>query len=128
VKQLVYLIILFSFYNRCDGQLLKPSTKFFPATTISTKGFWLEKNPDNIKHTPSNVICDGRGWNHLNLRSSPPSFIKPVRIADYVSTLGIICRQELKFDKITPLPVRFRLGSLDYVNWMERKPNAIKPQ
>lgn len=46
----------------------------------------------------------------------------------YPNSLGIICKTELKLDKITRIPIRFRLGSLDYVNWMEQKPNAIKPQ
>ena len=45
----------------------------------------------------------------------------------YNNSLGFICRAELKLDKITPVPFRFRLGSLEYVNWMERKPNAKKP-
>ena len=46
----------------------------------------------------------------------------------YARNLGFICRTELKLDKISPLPFRFRLGSLEYVNWMEGKPNAIRPK
>jgi hypothetical protein len=44
--------------------------------------------------------------------------------AYYPNSLGFICRKELQLDKITPIPFRFRLGSLEYVNWLEQKPNS----
>ncbi|MFN5423435.1 MAG: hypothetical protein ACK5AO_09225 [bacterium] len=41
---------------------------------------------------------------------------------DFMSTKqGYVCRQEWKFEKRTGLPIRIRLGSLDYVNKMEGK-------
>ena len=45
----------------------------------------------------------------------------------YVKTLGIICKAEYKFEKVTLIPLRFRVGSLDYTNYLEQKPNAVKP-
>jgi hypothetical protein len=43
----------------------------------------------------------------------------------YSHSLGFICKKELQLDKYMPLQFRFRLGSLEYTNWMEGKPNAL---
>jgi len=68
---------------------------------------------------------------------SKDTAIKPVRPAIsfagisgsyYTNHLGIICKAELQLQKKTSLAIRLRLGSLDYVNWMEQKPNAIRPR
>lgn len=45
----------------------------------------------------------------------------------YMQSLGFMCIQEIKFQQYTSLPLRFRLGSMEYVNYLEKKPNALKP-
>ena len=44
----------------------------------------------------------------------------------YNQHLGFFCRQEDLIQKKTGLPVYFRLGSKNYVDYLERKPNAVK--
>ena len=39
----------------------------------------------------------------------------------YINNLGFICRYELKLDKVLAVPLRFRLGSREYVDRMEGK-------
>jgi hypothetical protein len=97
--------------------------------TIKARDFFLEQinktKPENIEK-PIVKVFHG-SW----VLKTPPSnidFTNTLKLSDYVNTLGVICRQELKLDKLTPMPVRFRLGSLEYVNWLERKPNAITPK
>lgn len=40
---------------------------------------------------------------------------------------GFFCRQELKGDKALPMPVRFRLGSMQQTDYLEQKPYARTP-
>lgn len=42
----------------------------------------------------------------------------------YCTQLGFFCKKELKLESVTRIPFRFRLGSLQYNDWLEGKKNA----
>jgi hypothetical protein len=52
--------------------------------------------------------------------------LKPLPQNFYNKNLGYFCKKELQLQKIIMLPVYIRLGSKEYVDYLERKPNAIK--
>jgi hypothetical protein len=50
--------------------------------------------------------------------------IVPLKADWYSSQLSFFCRNELILEKATAIPFRFRLGSLEYVDYLEQKPNS----
>ena len=54
------------------------------------------------------------------------SFLIPVQIPAnfYVTQLGFVCKKEWKFESATKLPLRFRLGTIQYCDWLEGKKGA----
>lgn len=119
-------------------------TQFFLLAGLSS---FSQQNTINefLQAMTPRVVCDGSGWmsvaeinknqikpvfncirypnNLITKQQSPTKIIKDL----FIMNLGFFCKNELALDKITPIAIRFRLGSLDHVNWMEQKPNAIKP-
>lgn len=58
--------------------------------------------------------------------SSYPGINAPVTKDFYSQHLSFFCRKELQIEKATSIPLRFRLGSLQYTDYLEQKPNAIR--
>jgi hypothetical protein len=44
-----------------------------------------------------------------------------VPMSTYYNSIGIFCQGEIKLQRVTYVPIRLRLGSYDYVNYLEGK-------
>jgi hypothetical protein len=59
--------------------------------------------------------------------SSKPVFFRLLPEDYYSKNLSFFCRKELQIEKITKVPLRFRLGSLEQVNQLEGKNGRFVP-
>ena len=57
----------------------------------------------------------------LSLIDKPGNFKSPVSADFSTCDYGFFCREELKIEKATKMPIRFRLGSLQQCDYYEGK-------
>lgn len=55
-------------------------------------------------------------YNSILTTSLPQNF--------YTQNFGFFCKKELQLEKVTKIPFKFRLGSVQQCDWMEGKVNA----
>lgn len=87
---------------------------------IVAKGSFAQ---ENVKNSAPHFSHKYLHFNLLNnVYTQPKPFVIPGNF--YSSQLGFFCKKELKFESVTKIPFRFRLGSLVYTDWLEGKKNA----
>ena len=95
----------------CTGSLLQ-------AQEVS-----LKSELETIHRYPA-LYLDAVGSSSMQIVPSgqPASQKKNLAMSDPVEHLSFFCRLEVISDRKTRIPVRVRLGTVDYVNKLEQKP------
>lgn len=100
MKILVFNLSFFLFFNFTIAQI---------GITTAHPFFLLKENIKIVSPKP------------IKRNNVKVSETKGIPSAFCYKDLGFFCKIELKLDKITVTPIRFRLGSLDYTNNLEGK-------
>jgi hypothetical protein len=87
---------------------------------------FAQKYPHIINyHTPSTSFHPAQPFtppqNFFSFSKNYSPAVEIISADHYTNCLGFFCKKELQLEKFTALPLRFRLGSLEYVNRMEGK-------
>ena len=97
--------VIFFFFYFCASTLLAQKNI---GISLNNKALYIFKNENIIKNTIKNSKA----------LTKP---IPTIPLAYDYNKLAFFCKLEVRCDKQTTTPIRFRLGSLQYANFLEGK-------
>jgi len=122
-RSFYFLVVLFLFFNVETFSQIKDAGIKFPAI------FTEHSQSESAKNLHYFSINPSTNREKINFRSNVTNSQQKLFVISssfYASHLSFFCSKELELQKMTSIPFRFRLGSLEYVNYLEQKPNTSK--
>jgi hypothetical protein len=126
-----FVVVLILFFNVEIFSQVNPILIKLPVNYSTLNNFDFERQlqmkypTKDSTFIPQKIKCDSGS---ITVRRPLFVLFAPALSPSFYSNhLSFFCKKELQLEKITSVPFRFRLGSLDYVNYLEQKPNAVKP-
>ena len=117
-RKILLTAVVAAFSLKADAQIT--DRRMFDFTVLHTPDY---KRALPASHTISPVeISPG-----IKSLQQMESFPLPVAIDAATQHLPFFCRQELTAEKRFGVPLRLRLGSVQYTDWLEQKPGAVAP-
>jgi len=120
--------LLFATTGGLRAQLALPISQPLPVEVGDSGTLWQDDSPGNTSlHGQLRSYWLSTYWlpNHSD---GPVGVVKPAEVPQpyQYDALSFFCKWEVELEKAARIPVKFRLGSVDYVDWLEGKRRAYR--
>lgn len=123
-ERLLFLFVALIFFQ--DGEIFAQGIrKIPPALSIETQSISFKSQRRLTERSMLAVKLVPYGGK-IDLSQSK-KIAQPLDGGYFHDNLAFFCRTELRVEKAISVPLRFRLGSLAYADYLEGKPNSRKP-
>ncbi|MGN6492542.1 MAG: hypothetical protein ACTHLE_11145 [Agriterribacter sp.] len=125
IKIFVYLLAGIGIFSnqiraqQAGNSVSLPANREQPAVSLG-KTQILDRNNTNYFFTQG-ARAKSMLQRYNSLKEGDLFLQRPLRPNYYIATLGFMCKKEWQFEKATKVPLRLRLGSLQYCNMLEGK-------
>jgi hypothetical protein len=99
--KIIFFCMVFGVTNVFSQELRNVETKVYPSSLSKRLSLQIDDGLPILKLSP------------IAMQVIPPNY--------YTEGLGYFCKQEIKFEKNTRIPLRFRLGSINDCDRLEGK-------